>query len=102
MLWACLIFPSLPLDVFARAQAPADAAHPFVVSSGGHYPRVIAANAAALTEIRARAGSELGATSLRLRVTGHVTDRTLRDDEVAQWAAQITKALEALGGVQRA
>ena len=47
MLWACLIFPSLPLDVFARAQSPADAAHPFVVSSGGHYPRVVAANAAA-------------------------------------------------------
>ena len=46
-LWACLIFPSLPLDVFARALSPADAAHPFVVSSGGHYPRVVAANAAA-------------------------------------------------------
>ncbi len=46
-LWACLIFPSLPLDVFARAKEPDDAAHPFVVSSGGHYPRVVAANAAA-------------------------------------------------------
>ena len=46
-LWACLLFPSLPLDVFARAQAPDDAARPFVVGSGGHYPRVIAANAAA-------------------------------------------------------
>jgi protein ImuB len=48
MLWACLLFPSLPLDVFARAQSPDDAAHPFVVSGGGHYPRVVAANAAAL------------------------------------------------------
>jgi protein ImuB len=47
MLWACLIFPSLPLDIFARAQSPDDAAHPFVVSSGGHYPRVVVANAAA-------------------------------------------------------
>jgi hypothetical protein len=28
-------------------------------------------------------------------------ERTLRDDEVAQWAGQITKALEALGGAQR-
>jgi protein ImuB len=54
MLWACLLFPSLPLDVFARAQTPDDAAHPFVVSSGGHYPRVVAANAAArATGIRA-------------------------------------------------
>jgi protein ImuB len=46
MLWACLLFPSLPLDVFARAIAP-DNARPFVVGSGGHYPRVVAANAAA-------------------------------------------------------
>jgi phenylalanyl-tRNA synthetase beta chain len=29
-------------------------------------------------------------------------ERTLRDDEVAQWSAQIVKALEALGGVLRA
>ncbi len=48
MLWACLLFPSLPLDVFARASAPADAARPFVVGSGGHYPRIVAINAAAL------------------------------------------------------
>jgi protein ImuB len=47
MLWACLIFPSLPLDVFVRVQSPEDAAQPFVVSSGGHYPRVVTANAAA-------------------------------------------------------
>ncbi len=46
-LWACLLFPSLPLDVFARAQPPDGAAQPFVVGSGGHYPRVVAANAAA-------------------------------------------------------
>jgi hypothetical protein len=46
MLWACLLLPSLPLDVFARAAAPDDAQHPFVVASGGHYPRVVAANAA--------------------------------------------------------
>ena len=46
-LWACLLFPTLPLDVFARAQSPDDAHRPFVVGSGGHYPRVVAANAAA-------------------------------------------------------
>lgn len=46
MLWACLLLPSLPLDVFARA-APDDAERPFVVASGGHYPRVVAANGAA-------------------------------------------------------
>jgi len=47
VLWACLLFPSLPLDVFARAQSPEDAQRPFVVGSGGHYPRVVAANRAA-------------------------------------------------------
>ena len=46
-LWACLLFPSLPLDVFTRAGSPEDAARPLVIGSGGHYPRVVAANAAA-------------------------------------------------------
>jgi protein ImuB len=46
MLWACLRLPLLSLDVFSRATAIcADA--PFVVTSGGRYPRVVAANAAA-------------------------------------------------------
>src|ERR1044071_5714792 len=47
MLWLCLLLPSLPLDVFARAQSPDDAAKPFAVTTGGHYPRVLIANAAA-------------------------------------------------------
>src|SRR5690349_17591866 len=44
MLWACLSLPALALDVFARAH---DTDTPFVVTSGGHYPRIVAANAAA-------------------------------------------------------
>src|SRR5258708_6013496 len=60
MLWACLIFPSLPLDIFSRAQSPDDAALPFVVSSGGHYPRIVAANAAA-QEAGIRAGQLISA-----------------------------------------
>ncbi len=47
MLWVCLLLPSLPLDVFARALAPADAARPLAVATGGHYPRIVVANAAA-------------------------------------------------------
>ncbi len=47
MLCACLLLPSLPLDVFARALAPADAAQPFAVATGGHYPRIVIANAVA-------------------------------------------------------
>jgi len=47
MLWTCLLLPALPLEVFTRAQAPADAARPFAVTAGGHPPRVVAASAAA-------------------------------------------------------
>jgi protein ImuB len=47
VLWACLLFPSLPLDVFARALPPDDAARPFAVTTGDHYPRIVAVNSAA-------------------------------------------------------
>ncbi|MDE2003297.1 MAG: DNA polymerase Y family protein [Betaproteobacteria bacterium] len=47
MLWICLLLPSLPLDVFARACAPDIAGRPFVVASSGRHPQVVAANAPA-------------------------------------------------------
>ncbi|HET7032011.1 MAG TPA: DNA polymerase Y family protein [Casimicrobiaceae bacterium] len=47
MLWACLLFPSLALDVFARALPPADAAKPFAIATGGRAPRIVGANAGA-------------------------------------------------------
>jgi phenylalanyl-tRNA synthetase beta chain len=43
-----------------------------------------------------------GKYSILLRAKLQSGERTLREDEVAQWSSQITKALEALGGVQRA
>jgi phenylalanyl-tRNA synthetase beta chain len=43
-----------------------------------------------------------GKYSLLLRATFQSQERTLRDDEVAQWSAAITAALGALGGAQRA
>jgi phenylalanyl-tRNA synthetase beta chain len=43
-----------------------------------------------------------GRYSLLLRATFQSRERTLRDDEVAQWSAAITGALGALGGTQRA
>jgi phenylalanyl-tRNA synthetase beta chain len=43
-----------------------------------------------------------GKYSILLRAKFQSAERTLRDDEVAAWAVQITKALEALGGAQRA
>src|SRR5947209_601773 len=46
-LWLCLRVPTLPVDVFARGWSADDALRPFVVASGGHYPRVVGTNAAA-------------------------------------------------------
>ena len=48
-------------------------------------------------------GSSIGAGkySILLRVRFQSADRTLREDEVAQWSAKIVAALTALGGVQR-
>ena len=43
-----------------------------------------------------------GKYSVLLRVAFQSTERTLRDDEVALWSQQIVKALETLGGQQRA
>jgi phenylalanyl-tRNA synthetase beta chain len=43
-----------------------------------------------------------GKYSILLRARFQSGERTLREDEVAKWSGQITKALEALGGVQRA
>ena len=49
-------------------------------------------------------GEKVGAGkySILLRAKLQSSERTLRDDEVARWAEQIVKALEGLGGVQRA
>ena len=49
-------------------------------------------------------GEKVGAGkySILMRAMFQSSERTLRDDEVAQWAAQIAQALEGLGGLQRA
>jgi len=50
-----------------------------------------------------RGGSvPVGQYSVLLRAEFQSVERTLRDDEVAHWSAQIIKALETLGGTQRA
>ena len=96
MLWACLILPSLPLDVFARAQAPADAGTAFAVATGGHYPRIVIANAAAQqTGIRPQ---QLVSASLALAPNLVLRDRDPAAEAsalaaVAGWATQFTPAV---------
>ena len=63
-----------------------------------------------ITELRGFAPVEIfrgdkvgpGKYSILLRAKFQSSERTLRDDEVAAWAAQITRSLEGLGGAQRA
>jgi len=93
MLWACLLLPSLPLDVFARSQAPADAARPFAVTTGGHYPHIVAANAAALDA--AIMPKQLVSASLVLAPDIVLRDRNRELERaalagVATWATQFT------------
>ena len=49
-------------------------------------------------------GEKVGAGkySILLRARLQSSERTLRDDEVAQWAERIATTLEGLGGVRRA
>jgi phenylalanyl-tRNA synthetase beta chain len=69
-----------------------------------------AAVATGLAELRSfipveifRGGSiPAGKYSVLLRVKFQSSERTLREDEVAQWSSKIVAALNALGGVQRA
>jgi phenylalanyl-tRNA synthetase beta chain len=69
-----------------------------------------AVNALNIPELRAFEPVEIfrgeklgvGKYSILLRATFQSADRTLRDDEVAAWSAKIIKALESLGGAQRA
>ena len=85
MLWACLLFPSLPLDVFVRALKPAEATRPLVVTSGGHHPRVVAANAAARDAgIRC---DQLVSAALAL-----APDVTLRERDLAAEEAALAEA----------
>jgi phenylalanyl-tRNA synthetase beta chain len=42
-----------------------------------------------------------GKYSILIRTTFQSNERTLRDDEVNAWAAQIIDALKGLGGTQR-
>lgn len=81
MLWACLLLPSLPLDVFARALAPGAAARPFVVASGGRHPHVVAANPAARAAGIRR--EQLVSAALALAPDIALRDRDLGAEEAA-------------------
>ena len=81
MLWVAVLLPTLPLDVFARASADAHVAHPFVVSSGGHYPRVAAANDAA--RAAAIAVGQLVSAALALAPDVVIRDRDAASEEAA-------------------
>jgi protein ImuB len=95
-MWSCLLLPALSLDVYARAQSPAEAAKPFAVTTGGRVPRIESANATACNA-GIRAG-QLVSASLALS-----PDLVLRERDptaeaaalaaVATWVTQFTPAV---------
>lgn len=93
MLWTCLLLPSLPLDVFARAALPADIARRFAVASGGSHPHVVAANAAARDAgicVRQMISAALAlAPDLMLRNRDPLAEAAALAN-VATWATQFT------------
>ena len=96
MIWMCLLLPSLPVEVFTRAQSPADAAKPFAVTTGGRTPRIVGANAGA-REAGIRTG-QLVSASLALSPDLLLRDRdphaeTAALAAVATWATQFTPAV---------
>jgi phenylalanyl-tRNA synthetase beta chain len=83
----------------------------FVFDDGVEFEKIHqSVSALGITELRSFApvevfrGDKVGAGkySILMRAKHQSSERTLRDDEVALWAGQIAKALEGLGGVQRA
>ena len=93
MLWACLYFPSLALDIFARAWRDEDTAQCFVVASGGNAPHVVAANAAARAA-GIRRGQSI-ATALALAPDIVLRDRDLTAEaralaQLATWTLRFT------------
>ena len=96
MLWTCLLLPSLPLDVFARAASPADAAKPFAVATGGRTPRIVGANAGA-RDAGVHPG-QLVSASLALSPGLVLRERDPQAESaaleaVASWATQFTPAV---------
>jgi len=96
MLWACLLLPSLALDVYARALPPADAAKPFAIATGGRAPRVVGANASAQA-VGIRPGLLVSAS---LALAPDLVLRSRNPDAeaaalaaVATWATQFTPAV---------
>lgn len=86
MRWIALLFPSLALDVFARALPPQHAAAPLVVHEEGRTPRVIAADAAA-REAGVRDGMPLSAAlALAPGATQQPRDVAAEEDALARLA----------------
>jgi len=93
MLWASLYFPTLALDVYARARSAEDAAQPFAVASGGNAPQVVAGNDAA-REAGIRPGQSI-ATALALAPEIVLCDRDTASEaralaQLATWTLRFT------------
>ena len=90
MLWTCLLFHRLPLEVFERGSADA---RPLLVTSLGNRPWIVAANAAAIQQ-GIQPGMNIGA-ALVLIPDALIQQRSVEDEQqalvnLAVWAEQFT------------
>lgn len=96
MLWLCLNFPRLPIEIFLRAGV---SRNPLVVSSGGNRPLIIACDERA-QEAGIRNGMALSAAyALSPEITVRTRDSGAEQrclEEIALWALQFTSQISVL------
>jgi len=101
MLWTCVLLPSLPLEIYTRGQVQDDA-RPFAVTTGGHYPRIVAADlrarAAGVREAQLVSAALALAPDLVLRERDPAQERAALA-AVATWTTQFTPTV-ALAGTE--
>lgn len=90
MLWLCLNFPRLPIEIFLRAGVSTD---PLVVSSGGNRPQIVACDERA-QRAGIRSGMALSAAYVLLpEISVRTRDRAAEQcslEVIALWALQFT------------
>ena len=96
MLWLCLNFPRLPIEVFLRAGTPPE---PLVVAGGGNAPLVVACDERAAAA-GIRSGMALSAAyALSPQLIAHTRDTKAEQsclEEIALWALQFTSQVSLL------
>src|SRR5436309_1422652 len=91
VLWVCLLLPDLPLEIFTRAHEDANAALRFAITTAGHHPRIVIANAGAQGAGIARGQLVSAAYALAPDVVLRERDEAAEHGALARVAAWLTQ-----------